>query len=68
MRHLVLTKDKDKPRVVVELKCDIDLMIALIKDGGLDPAEVSVSLSKGVALIGDAMNRGLAKRAEQKAE
>lgn len=61
MRHCTFTPGQ-KPRVVVELSCDLELLIAMIKDKELEPAEVTAMLSKGVEKITEAIRTGLAKR------
>jgi hypothetical protein len=56
------------PRIVVELHCDTDLMIAMIKDKELEPAEVSAMLTAGVEQIMAALKVGLQKRHQQEEE
>jgi fatty acid-binding protein DegV len=68
MRTLVLTADKANPRVVVELKCDIDLLIACIKDGELKPEDVAKTLNSSMAKIIEALHKGVAKRKQEAAE
>lgn len=69
MKSIVYTKEKAHPRIVIELNCDVDLLVACVKDEELDPADVAAQLSKAFQTVIAAMNKGIAKRiAEQKEE
>ena len=64
MRRHVFTPDKS-PRIVAEIFCDTELMIAMIKDKELEPAEVASMLTAGTEQIMAAMKVGLHKRHQQ---
>jgi hypothetical protein len=68
MRSIVYTGDEKHPRIVIELACDVDLLIACVKDGEVDPAKVASQLAKGVSTIVAAMHKGVAKGVAEKAE
>jgi hypothetical protein len=61
VRSIVYTKDVKHPRIVIELACDIDLLVACVKEGEVDPAQVASQLAKGVSTIVAAMHKGVAK-------
>lgn len=68
MRTLIVTPDKAHPRVVVELRCDIDLLVACIKDSDLDPSDVAKTLNASMEKIIAALHKGVAKKKKEGAE
>ena len=65
MRSSLLTKDKVKPVIIVEVNCDMDLMTQLIVDEELEPGEVMEMLRKAGDRIGGALRKALVKRETQ---
>jgi fatty acid-binding protein DegV len=62
VRTLVYTKDVKHPRIVVELSCDIDLLVACVKDGELKPEEVASTLNTAMKKVIEALHKGVAKK------
>ncbi len=67
MRTLILTPDKNT-RVVIEISCDIDLLVACVKDGELDPSAIAKTMNESVAKIVAALHKGVAKKKALEAE
>lgn len=67
MRTKIYTADS-KPRIVVELNCDLELLTACIKDGELKPAEVAATLNASMKKVIEAMHKGLAKKTAEEKE
>lgn len=67
MRILIETKSK-KPRTVAELSCDIDLLVACVKDGELIPTQVAKQLNEFVIKVTEALHKGVAKRKREAEE
>jgi hypothetical protein len=65
VRSSLLTKDKIKPVIIVEVNCDMDLMTQLIVDEELEPGEVMEMLRKAGDRIGGALRKALVKRETQ---
>jgi hypothetical protein len=61
IRTVILTKDT-KGRKVAELTCDIDLLVACVKEGEIIPNQVAQELNKFVTAVTAALHKGIAKR------
>ncbi len=64
MRVVISTTDT-KPRRVITLDCDFDLLVACVKDGEIIPGLVAKQLNKFVHEVTSALHKGVAKRKEE---
>ena len=61
MRHVVYTKDAKHPRAVITVECDIDLLVACIKDKEISPDEILPLVRTAMEKINAAVLKGQAK-------
>ncbi len=64
MRRALYTGGKN-PRVVIELNCDTDLLIAMIQDAELTPEQVVDMLRGAVQQVHLSLQHGMTKRAKE---
>ncbi len=67
MRVCITTRDA-KPRVVAELSCDLELLIACVKDGEIIPSQVAKQLNEFTSSVVAALHEGVAKRKREAEE
>ncbi len=61
MRSTVYTKDAQKPRIIFEINCDLDLLTACVKDGEVQPAQIMAAVKRTMEAANAAILKGQAK-------
>ena len=61
MRATLYTKDVKHPRAVITVECDIDLLVACIKDKEISPDEILPLVRTAMEKINAAVLKGQAK-------
>ena len=61
MRHAIYTSDEKHPHTIFAVECDLDRLIACIKEGSLRPETIINSLKLAMGKVNEAILKGQAK-------